>query len=720
MFPLLVCLLLLPCADTAPRLDAHGDPLPHGAVARIGTLRWQHPAAVTALAFAPDGNTLLSGCAQGNIRLWDVCTGKLIRVVGQCRKEVTELAFAADAKTVASVAAGTGEILLWDAEAGRALLTICSQDVQKITFAPDGRTLASADSGRTLRLWEVATGKALRTWTGEELKGQADASPFYPPIAGVAFSANGKALAVTDSAGLRIFDPQTNQETVRLKVREYKRNPITVPGPITVSADFKRVAAPVQVDLPKSGEPVPMAQLWDTAAMRLLRTVGDVKRPAVPRGFSPDGAVLVTAGPFQWGVPQGIRFWNVNSGKEIARLEDEPLGVRIHAFSPNGRIVATGDSEGQIHLWDPATGKELPSTQRSPRTILFPQFARNSHAFVTADFDSVFLWDAATGRKLQCLRAPHGILGHPVFLRDGRSIVAVDGNRTLRMWDMVTGREKTLPVREQNPPDQLWANPSFTADDRILAVSDLSKTLTLKVGDRVFPAPPLRLFDWQSGKELPPFRGKSRWFGPFDFSPDSKTLAAMDRDRRIGLWDLATGRQSFRFPDENGDPTNSIAFSSDGTALVGASQYGRKISVWDVVTGKESWRIQHSAGEDCDNTPAFSPDNRAVITQMNRKEFRVRSATDGRFMYSLKATNDQFMFNLKATNLLYSHDGRMLVVPEARDVVLYEAATGKSRRLLQGHQVDISSASFSFDDRYLVTADHANTLLIWDLFAEAP
>src|SRR4029077_3147331 len=70
-----------PDRDKKPRLDLQGDPLPDGALARLGTVRWRHGNQVIAVAFSPDGNTLASGSMDEAIHLSDVRTGKLLRVL---------------------------------------------------------------------------------------------------------------------------------------------------------------------------------------------------------------------------------------------------------------------------------------------------------------------------------------------------------------------------------------------------------------------------------------------------------------------------------------------------------------------------------------------------------------------------------------------------------------------------------------------------------------
>jgi WD40 repeat protein len=192
-------------APPGPRLDQHGDPLPRGALARIGTVRWHQSREISSVAFSPDGKTLASGGLDRTIRLWDATTGKEARRLTGHQHFVSWLAFSPDGKTLASAGndrtvrlweTGTGkkvrhgkaqavciafspdgrtlascgqrlqdrkglaEIGLWDAATARPIRTLGALPglVDSVVYSPDGRTLASGGPGRTVRFWEIATG----------------------------------------------------------------------------------------------------------------------------------------------------------------------------------------------------------------------------------------------------------------------------------------------------------------------------------------------------------------------------------------------------------------------------------------------------------------------------------------------------------------------------------------------------------------------------------
>src|SRR5438093_1801268 len=169
-------LLLRPGAAEEPRrarVDDHGDPLPAGAVARLGTLRFRDDGWVHAIAYAPDGKTLASA-AWRNIHLWDPATGKLRRQFRGDDGRLLCLACSPDGKWLAS--GGDDSIIrLWDPATGKEVRQLRGHqvnpedkqgEVNDLVVASDGKTLVSAGRDRTVRLWDVASGKEVRQYKG--------------------------------------------------------------------------------------------------------------------------------------------------------------------------------------------------------------------------------------------------------------------------------------------------------------------------------------------------------------------------------------------------------------------------------------------------------------------------------------------------------------------------------------------------------------------------
>ncbi|MGO9487342.1 MAG: PDZ domain-containing protein [Rhodomicrobium sp.] len=310
-----------------------------------------HMALVRGLAFTPDGRFIVSAGDDKVIRIWDWRAGKTVRTIrgqsgpGEEGKNFA-IALSPDGrwlavggwmdKTGASVPC-CGDIRLYDFASGdlKAILKGHSSVIKGLAFSPDGRRLISGSGLGDLSviIWDVETKTVLH-----RLKGHRD------DVYAVGFTPDG-ARAVTGSYDktLRLWnvaDGSLIQEMTGHSEKVFKLAVSPKDGSIA-SGDY-------------SGE----IRLWDGETGLLKKVFAKQNAGVGSLSFSPDGGTLVSTcgnGPPCSKEPQIV--WDISSGKR--RLEPEKHGniVIASAFSPDGRLVATASSDGEINLWSPVTGE---------------------------------------------------------------------------------------------------------------------------------------------------------------------------------------------------------------------------------------------------------------------------------------------------------------------------------------------------------------------------
>jgi WD40 repeat protein len=702
-----------------PRTDALGDPLPAGAVPRLGTLRFKHNfghgslffTTITTAVFAPDAKTMASlALPFGSICLWDPTSGKQMPGPWSSSKNYFQaIAIAPNGATLAAAGHSKEDnesrfkIVVWDIGKAKELKNLrhggdADTYFQALAFADGGKTLVSAGDG-IVNWWDIASGKVNRSWK--------------PPLPSPPQSSDPKIETET----FYEYFLSSDAKSLVVHLRCYQYGP-DIPADFTVSESLGFNLA--------------------TGKLRWWITSKVSNAPKMNCAFSGDSKrVAISVGSNK------VELHDAVTGRLIDKLSLDSNANHMDylsalALSPDGGTVAITSQEGHIVLWNPAapSSAALPAEARNAeqtgklRTLIGHPAAQarvmRSLAF-SPDGKTLFVgagadlqnYDVATLKEVTPWVGHRGWVDHVVFSSDGQRLFSSSGQGNFRPeevanWDVASWKQ--LQLTSQRAP--LWPNIGISSPEHTYYVG--------KDGEDLFC-----LYDQGSGKPLgrflvPPWQKIAAGF----FSPGSKFYLLPGRDEHYKFTTRLFGVPSCKllcqlpalpFFDcfESSLP---LAFSADDRLVAMFGQDDDLIDVFETATGKLSKRLGRPAQVDRQRlgprvgsrSLAFSPDGKLLASwNLAEPAVRIWDVAAGR-EWGWLPPDDQSHYQM---HLAWSPDGRMLALGD-RKIQLWEMATPKIRREFTGHEGDVRCLAFSPDGKLLASGSMDSTVLIWEVWEQ--
>ena len=616
-------------SPSAPRLDLHGDPLPAGAIARLGTERFG--GAGGSIAFSPDGRWAAYGLWGDSfdppslVALVETSSGRVLDRAPVPIHRLSAIRFTPDsARLIAAGDAAGGEapILVWRIESDDGVELIDAPSPLRfeqnqylrpsaIEITPDGRHLLAV-SGRTICMWSLESGDLLltRAWPEIGVFDDLSISPDGRTVALGSASAGGKGTIVLWEIGSNEAPRVIQAHTATVWVQ-------WLPGGRLLSAGRADDEPDEGVD--SRGRAVKTrihkALIWDAATGERLKEAARFESPVHDLALSPDGRRFAALTG-----KEGLHILDLDGQAERRAIHFEPTtGVRspnMMAFTPDGKRLATVGESSKVRFWDVETGERALAGPDLPDGVSGAiAFLPSGDRVATADgVGGIRLWEAATGRLLRAVPGFHespGIASIAVS-PDGRLVATGNWDSAACVVEIETGREIGRFAPTPRLPDDVLGthgvfNLAFSPDSNRLATAYIA---TAGPSDRPYPAPRggIEVWDIASGRSIGHMNAPNYAARELSFTPDGAALVAGGDESQVRVFDVATGELRFRFSTES-SIGGQFSLSPDGrhflargpekivrTGLRSEPSGGESVVLWDVATGRRAREVEVNGG----------------------------------------------------------------------------------------------------------------------------
>jgi WD40 repeat protein len=592
-------------AEPPARLDRYGDPLPPGAVARLGTVRFRCGGALKSMAVSKDGTRLLTVSSDGRLMMSDAVSGRRRELTQGLQEKVSAAAFAPDGQSFVSIAEDTHQsIVIRNSETGRQRLRIRGDEsgIACIACSPDGAIVATGSKlNGTITLVSIAAGRITKKFDSHE-----------GSITCLAFSPDGKTLASAGEDGLiRIWNIESGRKVDQIAAKQKQIRCLTFSpsGTLLVSASESVIRLWNAVGGAQVGELTGHAKdveslaflrdgkslvsagddgtirLWDLESKSLRRVVGEKCDSISQIALSNDERTIYVA------TGLAIRVLDMATGNDITPTHEVEDCVYCLAYSSDGRHLAAGGNERSIRIWDLQSGGW--GRREGHEGYVFSVAVSPDLKTVASAGGKPFLRLHPLADEKGCVtvKGPKAIVFCVAFSSDGRLLVSGDGDHHIRVFDVKTEREL---ARFQGEETEVYA----------VAVSPDCKTIASGGA-----AHTVHLWDLAT-HAVTNFPVQESAIHGLAFSPNGRMLASTGDSNTVRLWDVATTRAGLTLSGHE-QAVNRIAFSPDGRTVATCSGDGT-VRLWEVLTGDERWRFVGHDGDVYGVT--FSPDGRRLAS----------------------------------------------------------------------------------------------------------
>lgn len=447
----------------------------------------------------------------------------------------------------------------------------------------------------------------------------------------------------------------------------------------------------------------------DLSKSRFIQSFGSITAVV----FSPDSGLLAT------GDTNGeIYLWQVANGRQLLSFKEHTNSVWSVAFSPDGKWLASASGDRTVRLWDVAMGQAITTLHGHTDWVWSIAFSPNGQWLASGSEDhTIRLWDLKSGQTAMILQGHCDWVRSIAFSPDGQWLASGSLDQTARLWHVETGQLLKTLKGHTKPLTSVAFDPS----GQLLATGSLDQTV--------------KLWDITSGNLLSTLQGHTEGIWSITFDPDGQWLASSSRDQTVRFWDIST-EQTLKILQGHTKAVSSIAIAPN-KKLIASGSYDQTVRLWDISTGQMLRTLQGYANrvqsvtyapEGC-SINSFQPqierthvddellEENGPILASGSQDHTVKlwNITTGKVGQTLEGHTNW------VSSVTFSPDGKTLASGSYdRTIKFWDVKTGKELRTLQGHTNWVRSVAFSPDGERLVSCSEDETVRLWTVETGEP
>jgi WD40 repeat protein/serine/threonine protein kinase len=587
------------------------------------------------------------------ITWWKLLEGNLLwkKSVGAT---IYDVAFSKDGNQVAAASLNKNIYLFDSKTRSMRILRGHEEQLLSLAFSPDGSKLVSGSYSGVMGIFYLKTNKKLFS------------KPHSSRIKSVAFSKNGRFFA---SAGMEgkviVWNTKTNKIVHRFKSK---------------TGGFWQVKFHESNSLLAGSTGKGILFIWDLKTGKTLNRIEAHKRRITSLLWQSKTTIITS------GVDRVIKSWLIGKKsigeRKIGKSREK---IRSMDISPNKKLLAIGDSKGNVTFISIKTGKIRNIVKAHKSYVRAIKFAPGGKRFITGGSDNhIKMWSMVNGVK-KTNSSGHGdnVVGI-AFSPDDSMIASGGADGYIRIWDVSSG----MQIHQMGEKSGAIMGVAWSPNGRFIASGST---------DRI-----IRLFDTKGFKEINKLKGHTNVITQLDFSPDSQKLVSGSMDSTVKLWSIPTGNLIHTFKGHSFHVW-SVAFDPKGEIIASGSN-DRTIRLWDTNTLSSKGVI--TGHKDAVNGITFSPDGKKIISGDDSKTIRVSDVS------SLKST-----FKGKASGRIYwvhiHPKGELLGISGANGkFALWNLKTG-TKHEIHGHKGEVNAIRFSNTGSLFATSSDDGMVKLW-------